>query len=266
MNQSSATISSGLAKIGRITPLTIIMAFVLLTEAMVVIGVLGTKDSPQLILTIFSVTFPLLVAGAFFLILHQRNWVLFSPEELGPDPQKFVQAVSSRPGVVRFSADERRFLTDLEVKIEHAVQANPQIQNLLRTSVADPKDRQKAIAELGRGLTENIQQRELIQVDLSEFGGPLLAIPLSDKRTVSDLLDYLHSRCSETQPLAPCSYNALWVLQDIRTQHDLKDMGTLWARKQGAISDDRPLSDVGIVPGAILKTRRLNVRRTEGQH
>ncbi len=68
-------------------------------------------------------------------------------------------------------------------------------------------------------------------------------------RTVSDLLDYLYFQIIETCPdLQPFTYTVSWVLQNTRGQEDLDDIGTLWAHRQGELSDDRLLSDVGIVP------------------
>lgn len=80
---------------GRITPLWIVAAFVTLTEAVLGYAVTQTQGCVQIALTVFVISFALLVFGAFFVVLWNRPYVFYPPSEYGDtDPKKFVEAVS----------------------------------------------------------------------------------------------------------------------------------------------------------------------------
>ena len=73
------------------TPLWIISLFVSLTEVVLGTAVTQTVGGVQIALTAFVMSFPLLVASAFFAILWSRPWVFYSPSEYGGiDPAMFV--------------------------------------------------------------------------------------------------------------------------------------------------------------------------------
>src|SRR5437773_7303669 len=76
------------------TPLRIIALFVSLTEAVAGLALINTSGGIQVALTAFVVAFPVLVAGAFFLILWYRNYVFYPPTDF-PDStvEKFVGAM-----------------------------------------------------------------------------------------------------------------------------------------------------------------------------
>jgi hypothetical protein len=79
---------------GRITPLWIIAAFVSLTEATLGYAVTKTTAGVQISLTVFVISFALLVAAGFFVILWHRPFVFYSPSEYGGvDPKGFIDAI-----------------------------------------------------------------------------------------------------------------------------------------------------------------------------
>jgi hypothetical protein len=80
---------------GQPTPLWIISLFVALVEGVASIALVQTQGQVQLVLTIFVVTFPLLVALGFFIILWYKNYVFYSPSEYGQQiaPKDFVAAM-----------------------------------------------------------------------------------------------------------------------------------------------------------------------------
>lgn len=85
----------------QMTPLVLIAAFLSLTEVVAVYTLLNTQGNIQFILTVFIVSFPVLVAIAFFYLLAFRNHVLFAPQEYPANGgvTTFVQAMreASRP-------------------------------------------------------------------------------------------------------------------------------------------------------------------------
>ena len=94
MGRSPAANVAG-SKGGRLTPLWIVSLFVTLTETVLGAAATRTGGGVQIALTIFVLGFPLLVAGAFFLILWHRSWVFYSPSEYGNvDPSKYVEVLA----------------------------------------------------------------------------------------------------------------------------------------------------------------------------
>ena len=85
----------------QLTPLWVISIFVSLTE--VVLGVAASKTTGdiQVALVSFVMTFPLLIAGAFFICLWSRPWVFYPPSEYGRmDVRKYVEALKAGPSPI----------------------------------------------------------------------------------------------------------------------------------------------------------------------
>lgn len=64
-----------------VTPLSVIMAFIGLTEIMAGIALINTEGTTQLILAIYLLIFPMIIACAYFYILFNKPYVLYSPFE-----------------------------------------------------------------------------------------------------------------------------------------------------------------------------------------
>jgi hypothetical protein len=78
----------------RVTPLGIVATFVTLTETVLGLALTQVTGGVQIALTVFVITFALLVAGAFFVILWFRPFVFYSPSEFGDvDPKSFIDAM-----------------------------------------------------------------------------------------------------------------------------------------------------------------------------
>ncbi|MEZ5944059.1 MAG: hypothetical protein R3C18_21925 [Planctomycetaceae bacterium] len=94
---------------GKITPLWIVAAFVTLTEVALGYALTQVTGGVQIALTVFVISFALLVAGTFFFILWHRPYVFYPPSEYGDtDPKRFIDAL--RPSIPEALAK----------KIEHA--------------------------------------------------------------------------------------------------------------------------------------------------
>lgn len=98
----------------KVTPLWIVAAFVTLTEAVLGFAVTQVVGGVQIALTVFVISFALLVAGAFFLILWNRPWVFYPPSEYADvNPKDFMSALRNAPGVVE------------QIKLAKTVDENP---------------------------------------------------------------------------------------------------------------------------------------------
>ena len=92
-----------------ITPLWIIALFLSLTETMLGVAVTQTVGAIQIALTTFVIVFPLIIAGAFFIILWFKNYVLFPPEVFNRmDVNAYVKAMQHRePDISGFSLNNQ---------------------------------------------------------------------------------------------------------------------------------------------------------------
>jgi hypothetical protein len=92
----------------QLTPLWIISLFVSLTETVLGVAASRTDGGIQIALTVFVITFPVLVAVGFFVILWHKPYAFYAASEYGQvDPEKFVGALSQTrfAKVVRQAAD-----------------------------------------------------------------------------------------------------------------------------------------------------------------
>jgi hypothetical protein len=65
----------------KLTPLWIISLFVTLTETALSVSVTRTQGAIQVALTVFVITYAILVTGAFFFVLWYRPYVFYPPSE-----------------------------------------------------------------------------------------------------------------------------------------------------------------------------------------
>jgi hypothetical protein len=91
-----------------LTPLWIISLFVSITETALGFAATKTEGGIQIALTAFVITFPILVAAAFFFILWHKPYAFYSPGEYGQvDVEKFIGALSQTrfTRIVKHAAD-----------------------------------------------------------------------------------------------------------------------------------------------------------------
>jgi hypothetical protein len=82
-----------------ITPLWIVALFVSLAEVTTGAAVTQTTGGIQIALTVFVITFPIIIASAFFITLWRKNYVLYSPKEFGQqiNVKEYVEAMQREP-------------------------------------------------------------------------------------------------------------------------------------------------------------------------
>lgn len=92
-----------------ITPLWIVALFVSLTELVLGAAVTQTTGGIQVALTVFVITFPVLIAGSFFLTLWHKPYVFYPPTEFGKqtDVSEYVAAMQRRPLLLKASSGKQ---------------------------------------------------------------------------------------------------------------------------------------------------------------
>ncbi len=105
-------------KPSKLSPLWVISLFVSLTEVVTGIAVTQATNGIQIALTSFVILFPLLVASAFFIILWNRPYVFYPPNEFanGVDVSKYVEAMA--PKVENLKADLEAELENIKARID----------------------------------------------------------------------------------------------------------------------------------------------------
>lgn len=78
-----------------LTPLWVISLFISLTETVLGMAVTKTTGGVQLMLAVFVIVFPVLIASAFFLLLWFRPHHLYAPSDYSTSPgvREYVEAV-----------------------------------------------------------------------------------------------------------------------------------------------------------------------------
>lgn len=120
---------------GKTTPLIIISLFVTLVEAALGAVITQTSSTVQLALTGFVIGFPLLVAAAFFAILWNRPYVLYSPTEYGdctsaPD---YISALRNGLGSGRQKGESEALALQLAEAREESIRAREELSRVLES-------------------------------------------------------------------------------------------------------------------------------------
>lgn len=101
-----------------VTPLNVIMAFIALTEVMAGIAIINTQGVNQLLLVIFLIVFPILIASSYFFILFKKPYVLYSPFEYksADDIERFINTLRNTTDDAKSSFQE---IEKLRLEIEN---------------------------------------------------------------------------------------------------------------------------------------------------
>ncbi|MEM9455109.1 MAG: hypothetical protein AAGF11_13085 [Myxococcota bacterium] len=252
----------------KMTPLWVISLFVSLCEVVAGLAVTQAEGAIAIILAIFVVLFPMLVAGAFFATLWFRPGVLYAPSEFaqGANVEAFVSAM------------HRNTVTEAEVahRVEAALKAT-NAEDRLKRVAADLKFATTEQREVRDGFTRVLDQitedaieevrRKFISIDIEPITGvkgDVRYFPFTPERRVQDLLD---SIWAITRPyIKAFTYGQTWVLTSVDTGKDFPYLGRNWKKSapRGTIpderqlqSDERYLEDVGFRAGMRLRARYI---------
>lgn len=217
----------GHKKIKLLTPLSIIALFISLSEVVAGIVATQTAGSTQLLLTIFVVIFPTVVALLFFFVLYNRPWVFYHPGEF-----------DGETSVDTFSAAMQRRLH----KLDGIVETNSKMVN------ADDFDKLDS-----DHVAKDLASKGLIRLRTSEFSGEkgsVLYLPHDAFESVGLMLKYIWHSVGE---FSVNSYGIEWLIRNDDTGEIYTRIGSRFARAYlGTRWDDRPLDEIGIRPGTTI--------------
>lgn len=241
-----------------LTPLWIIALFISLTETVLGVGVIQTSGGVQIALTVFVLSFPLLIAGTFFFTLWKKPWVLYAPMEYGTgtDVKDFVREMSGKTPL-----GELQIYSQIQQSIQDTLASPEVIAKLskvpLRGEYADREIVKNILSDAAAKAEENIRQQAFLTIDSRPFesnGGHIWQVPYDRSNTVRSLLnDIFFSLRKGTSSLPAHNYGKVWILRDTTSGRVFTNMGRSWAMKQNRENDERKLTQVGIEPGMTLE-------------
>jgi len=136
---------------------------------------------------------------------------------------------------MRISAGGRLFMMRPETLLLHGSQ-------VLQVQV-----REGSVEDIERVTEASISESSLtVSIDRIKPGKEPLRIPIFEDSTVSSVLDVIYF--SLKPEVRVFTYAKSWVLVD-DDGNKYADMGTAWAQSRGLSRDERPIAEVGIVPG-----------------
>jgi hypothetical protein len=242
-----------------LTPLWIIALFISLTETVLGVGVIKTSGGIQIALTVFVLSFPLLIAGTFFFTLWKKPWVLYAPMEYGKETnvKDFVHEMSGRTR----SLEELQIYTQIQQSIRDVLVSPDVISELSKITQRGEYTAhgtvKSILSDAATKTEENIRKQAFLTIDSRSFEndkGHIWQVPYDNYTRVSDLLDDLYFTLNERNRSFPAfAFGKLWALRDVESGRIFKDMGRLWAKRQGEELDERGLAQVGLRPGMTLE-------------
>ncbi len=239
-----------------LTPLWVIALFISLTETVLGVGVIQTLGGIQIALTVFVLSFPLLIAGAFFIILLKKPWVLYAPAEYGTGTrvEDYVREMLDKAK----SPDELQLYTQIQQAIRDTLVSTQVITELSRVTSqqGNPplKEIRRVLDAAAVKAEEQIREQGFLTIDshpLEGVDGRRWQVAYDRYSTVSELLDDIFFSFKIKIP--SMSFGLRWFLRDAASGHIFTDIGRRWAARQNKVVDDRRLEQVGIKPGMTLE-------------
>jgi hypothetical protein len=232
------------------TPLGIIATFVALSETVAGLAAVKTSGLVQILFAVFSIFFPVFIAGVFFAILWKRAYVLYPPKEFGAevDVRHYVEAM-------RHQAVGNQ---ELHVLIRETISqtlASQTAQSAL-LSVADTKSapREEVLKKAADTLVDEAVdrlQRSIITVDISAFAdgavSPQLVFPYQPDEDAFSLLSAVYYQISDH--VRPFTYGKSWVLQNTGSDNLLLPTDIPWADNHALADSGATVRQMGILAG-----------------
>jgi hypothetical protein len=230
-----------------ITPLWIVALFVSFTELVLGVAVTQTQGGIQMALTVFVVVFPVLIAGAFFLVLWNKSYVFYPPTEFGDQTNvlDYVQAMQGKLALdnqmqniqeaVRTTLMSEKLITEL-------VQASSS-----RSDLEVGKKVEQILDSASDSAVKKIQEVGFITINttpLLKSKGSIWHEPYDPNEPVSAFTDILYFKMRPEIP--PFTYGSRWILKDHKTGRVFEELGSKYP------NDKRPISEAGIHAGMTL--------------
>jgi hypothetical protein len=230
-----------------ITPLWIVALFVSFTELVLGVVVTQTQGGIQIALTVFVLAFPVLIAGAFFLILWHKSYVFYPPTEFG-DQTNVLDYVRAMQG--KLALDNQ--MQNIQEAVRTTLMSEKVITELIHaSSIKSDAEIEKKVEQIldaaSDSAVKKIQEVGFITINttlLLKNKGSIWHEPYDPNEPVSAFTDILYFKMRPEVP--PFTYGSRWVLKDYETGRVFEELGSKYP------NDKLPLSEAGIHAGMTL--------------
>jgi hypothetical protein len=134
----------------------------------------------------------------------------------------------------------------------------PETLLLYGSQVLQVEVREESVEDIERVTQAAISESSLtVSIDRIKPGAEAMQIQVSTDSTVSSVLDAIYYSLSPA--VNARTYAKSWILVD-DDGNEYPDIGTAWAQSRNLMTDERPITEVGIVPGLQLTAIPLQGR------
>ncbi len=218
------------------SPLAIIALFIGLSEATAGAGAIGTDGTSRLILSVFAVTFPLLVFGVFVWLVLNHPGNLYRPDQFTETTTIDAFVGGLRRQTLASQAVLESAIADA---VSAAITAHDEGGDATPAGIVATVDRAVALAVRQGGIT--VLRDQIVP------GAKPITLPVSEETTVQDLLDAIWFSFDGAVP--PFTYGRQWWLA-LEDGTGFPEIGGPWAKRhRGLAVDERLLASVGIRAG-----------------
>lgn len=222
-----------------LNPLWIITIFFSFTETILGYAVFNTTGTVQIMLTIFVVFFPLLVAISFFVVLWYKPKHLYAPTDY-KDDQSFLDSLKEMPHE-----------SDLGLQIEKTV--NNILTSKKLIDEFNTEKPEKILKEAAEKILSKIKEENFITIDLSRLTKSpkdFFLITFDSSLSFQDLTNRIYAKLKVVKPF---TYGFEWVLRNASNDKVYKSSRMVIGAPPGEyIPDKRTLEDMNIKPGDVL--------------
>lgn len=255
----SSSRSSQTARVAN--PLATVSIFLTLCEITTGVAATQTSGAIQVVFTVFSVTFPLVIATGLFALLWQKPEVLYAPNDYsaGTSIEEFVTAVRKPASMLRIDGDGHALEKLVATAVESTIvryRENPHADSGVDAQLLAHEVASKQI----RTSTVEVQ----LPVASEEHGGSLV-LRFGEEAPVDEVLDSVYFALAGLVPAY--TYRRTWAIYHEPEPHPLKALETDRGISGTArFVDDRTLREIGVLAGSTLTVRLLDVnsRATPG--
>jgi hypothetical protein len=246
------------------TPLSIIAAFIALSEGVGGLAATLTAGGIQIAFTAFAIGFPVLVGAAFFMILWRRSYVLYPPQDFGADVdvKQYVEAMRHQAIGNQEVVSLIRSSIDGAIRSPEARALLSQVAHQTTTSQTTLENATAVLAERAVGQL----QESVVTVDIREFsrleGAPNLVLPFNPRQRAFTFLSAVYFHIADC--VAPFAYGTQWALRDATSDNLLLPNGIDWSNHYAVASTNATVSELGISAG--MRLRAVKLRTADMQY
>jgi hypothetical protein len=244
---------------GGLTPLGIVATFVALSETVAGLAAVKTEGVVQFMFASFAVFFPVFIAGVFFAILWKRAYVLYPPQDFGPevDVRHYVEAMRHQAvGTQEIHSLVRATIAETLT----SPMAQVALSEVTATKLPNAGEAlKKASGVIADEAVERLQ-RSVLTVDIGAFGDlglvPELVFPFHADDDAFTLLSAVYFQIGDY--VQAFTYGKSWALQEEASGKLILPADVNWADNHSLANSGATVAEMGLTAGMRLRAIPLS--------